>query len=202
MSIVSRGRMWWRAVFHSAREDTDLQREMAAHIAMEEARLTRSGLSPDDAHRRAMIAFGGVERQKEAVRDERRTPVLGILSQRLVQDVAYALRVARRDWAFTTIVIATFAVGIGANTAMFTVINAVLLQPLPYQEPDRLVDIRSVAPAAGGLMSAPDFPDYAQRNRTFTSMTIWGRSDAVVSGAGDPNVSTWTSRSTSSRLWA
>jgi putative ABC transport system permease protein len=100
----------------------------------------------------------------------------------VAQDFRLAIRQSRRNWAFTAIVIATFALGIGASTAMFTVVNTVLIHPLPYLEPDRLVFLGSAKSAT----SAPDFLDYTARNSVFTSLAIIDRSGATISGDSDP----------------
>ncbi len=182
MSLTSRTMMWFRAVFRRRKVDAEMQREMASHLAMEEGRLVATGMSPTEAHRQAMVAFGGVERQKEAVRDERHTRFLGDVGI----DLRYATRSAGRNWTFTIVVVATFAIGIGANTAMFAIVNLVLITPLPYHEPERLVDVRMASRSPGPGISAPDFLDYRTSNTAFSSMATWDRSNAIISGASDP----------------
>lgn len=100
----------------------------------------------------------------------------------LSQDLRLGMRLSRRNWGFTAIVIATFALGIGANTAMFTLVNSVLIQPLPYSQPDRLMYLAG----NNSGTSAPDFLDYSARNTVFTSLAIWDRSRATLSGGADP----------------
>ena len=178
MSLGSRTRMWLRAVFRRRDAEREMQREMDSHVAMEQERLESTRLSPNEAHRRAMITFGGVERYKEAVRDEQGTRILGELSM----DLHYALRQFRHHPGFAIAVVGVFSLGIGANTAMFTLVNTVLVSPLPYAEPDRLVFLTN---GTAGT-SAPDFLDFRARNTLFSSLALWGSSQATLSGGFDP----------------
>jgi predicted permease len=140
MSLGSRSIFWLRALTRRRNVEREMQREIAAHIAMEQEHLERSGLSASEAHRQTMIAFGGIERHKEAVRDERGTRLLGDLSM----DFRYALRRFRHAPGFVVAVVGVLALGIGATATMFTIVDAVLLRPLPFPEADRIVSISDV----------------------------------------------------------
>lgn len=138
MDIVPRIAFRLRALFTRRRVEHDMEREMAFHLEMATAQYIREGMSPDEAHRRAAIAFGGRQRFREEARDELRSRRV----EDLMQDVVHALRVFRRTPALTATVILTLAAGIGATTVIFSVADHVVLRALPYSTPDRLVNVQ------------------------------------------------------------
>ncbi|HEX7937629.1 MAG TPA: ABC transporter permease, partial [Gemmatimonadaceae bacterium] len=125
-------------MFSGSRVDADLRAELEAHVEMETAENVRRGMNHEDARRQALLASGGVTQAVEAVHDQRSLPWL----ESIVADVKYAFRSLRHAKSFTAIVVITLALGIGANTAIFSVVRGVLLKPLPHRDGDRLVYLR------------------------------------------------------------
>ena len=158
-------------LFGSLRRTTveqDLDDELQFHIDMQTEKNIKRGMSPAEARRAALIAFGGRERTKEDARDE----LLNRGFEDLRQDLRYGLRMLRKSPGFTAIAALSLALGIGANTAVFSVLNAVVIQPLPYPEPDGLIDIavRNDARADRGGLSTADFITLTEQSRAFSSI--------------------------------
>ncbi len=139
--------------------DNDLREELQSHVDMETAEYIRRGMHPDEARRKAMLASGGLTQAAEAVRDRRGLPWI----ESLGADTKYAFRALRRSRAFTAVVVVTLALGIGANTAIFSVVRGVLLKPLPHREGDRLVYLRHSSEGAARAnigFSVPEVRDF------------------------------------------
>ncbi|HYK89407.1 MAG TPA: ABC transporter permease [Acidobacteriota bacterium] len=173
------------AMFQRRRLDRDLDDELQAHLDLLTEEHVHRGMSPDEARHAALRSFGGVDQARELYREQRGLPLMETLSQ----DLRYALRQLRRGPGFTAVVIATLALGIGANTSIFSVVNTVLLRPLPYREVDRLVMVWNVNLPRGfhtELVSPPDLRDWQSQNHVFEGMA--GSTDVMytLTGAGEP----------------
>lgn len=167
-----------------------LDEEIQFHIDRQTEKNTREGMTPDEARRAAAVKFGGVEKTKDRTRDEFRPARL----EDALRDVRYGLRALRRTPGFTFVSILTLALGIGATTAVFSVIHGVLLKPLPYAEPESLVAVRHTAPGlklppgARGVISASatQYLTYLDRNQSFESLGLYMGLTVTVMGDGPP----------------
>jgi predicted permease len=167
--------------------DRELDIEVRYHLESLEAEYREHGLSSEAARLAARRDFGGVLQAQEAYRDQRGIPML----ETLWRDVRFSFRSMRRTPAVTLAVIATLAIGIGANTAIFSVVNGVLIKPLPYPDSDRLVLVSHTAPGinVADLGSAP-FLYFTEReqNQTLDGVGLVGEINATVTGRGEPEV--------------
>ena len=173
-----------RALFGSRRLDDDLDAEMAAHVALLTDDYVRRGASRDEARRAALVRFGGPMQIKERHRDDRALPFLDTT----LQDVRYGLRALRRNPAFALVAIGTLAIGIGAGTAVFTIARAVLLRPLPYADPDRLVRVFETNPLKNwtrNIAAPANYADWKRQNTVFTDLAAYEQFNSTGSGASD-----------------
>src|SRR5262245_768249 len=165
--------------------DQQLDDELAQHIEMEALALERAGMSPEDARREARRRFGGVDRYAEELRDVRG----GRWLEWIGQDARYALRIARRFPAFTTIVIATLGIALGANTAVFSIIDRVILSPLPFPRDRDLVRLYAQTPDGSDPrfgVSYADFLDWRADTRSFAGMTAMTGSTVTLVEGDEP----------------
>ena len=168
------------------KRDDDLDEEIRAHLAMAAADRVARGESAKDAADAARREFGNVGHVKEVTRDM----WAGVWLDRLFQDLRFAIRSLKRAPAFTAIAIATLALGIGANTAMFTVVNGVLVRPLPFHDPDQLVLV-AYSPPRGTFTPVPgmydrSYLDFRKRNPIFESLATFDSRLLTLTNAGEP----------------
>jgi putative ABC transport system permease protein len=178
-----------RALLHRRNAEHELSAELAFHLDMETEKNIRAGQSPAAARRAAMLAFGGVDRFAEDVRDVRN---LGWLED-LRQDLLHAVRGFRRAPGFTAAAVTAICLGVGANTAVFAVVYAVALAPLPYAEPDRLVRLWESHPAQRvdrGGFSPGTFVDLRERSRGLDGIALFGERPFLLTEGGE----TWESQ--------
>lgn len=167
---MRRARAWCQrilGIFRKERLDRDFAKELESHLQFDIEDGIRSGLSAEEARRQALRRLGGIEPVREAQRDRSGIPVL----ENLARDLAYAVRTMRSHPGFTAAVILTLALGIGATTAIFTVVNGVLLRPLPYPEPDRLVYVDGILDGSPDYYTyTEDYSAFRDRNRTLSQI--------------------------------
>ena len=158
-----------RSLLHRDRQESDLTDELQLHIDLEVERLRAGGAPPEVARRRALRTFGGVEQIKDTCRDARGTAAFDTLAR----DIRHAARRLGHDWRFTASAVLILGLGIGANTAMFSLVNASLLREQPYPDADRLVDIyqRNINPRGLDANSYPAYQDMAQYTDVFANTT-------------------------------
>ncbi len=174
-----------RALFRKQQAESDLDEELRAYAEIAVAQKIQAGMSPEEAVRKARLEMGSLEALKEDVRDVGWEAAL----ESFVHDVRYGMRMLRKNPAFTGIAVLALALGIGANTAMFSVIEAVLLRPLPYSNPDELARVASTWERGGVTTpyssSPPDFFDWRDQNRSFSSMFAYRIGEYALTGRGE-----------------
>src|SRR5579862_2680141 len=163
--------------------DRELDEELRYHFDRRITDSINAGMSAREAYEAAQRSFGNFTLQKERTRD---VDILGWLES-FIQDVRYGVRSLIKNPGFATVAILTLALGIGANTALFSVVNGVLLKPLPYPQPDQLVAIHeSKVNFPQGSISYPNFRDWQHGNHTFAAMAIARGSGFTLTGRGEP----------------
>jgi putative ABC transport system permease protein len=183
MRIFSSLRSWLRNTLRRSRAESEMDSELRFHIEARSEDLVRLGVSRGEAERRARIEFGGIEVAKEECREARRANLV----ESFFQDVRFGFRMLRKSPGFTTVAVLTLALGIGVNTAIFSVVNGVLLNPLPYPEPNRLVAVdASKTNFSRGSISYPNFLDWHRMNQCFSFFAVSRATGYLLTGEGDP----------------
>ncbi|HME99832.1 MAG TPA: ABC transporter permease, partial [Terriglobia bacterium] len=172
-------------IFRRGRFERELESEIQDHLTNLELRFVQQGMTVQEARYAARTAFGGIDRLKEANRDQ----YSFVLVDQACRDFKFAFRSLRKNPGFTLVAVLTLALGIGANTAIFSVLNGVLLRPLPYEQDENLVVVRQELPAAGIPrlnFSVQDIEDYRNRNSTLSSMVEYHEMSFVLLGGEEP----------------
>ncbi len=164
MSAWSQISSWLRAMTGRRRMEREMDMELRFHIEAYAGDLERDGVNKKEALRRARIEFGGVERAKEECREARGVSIVETLGQ----DLRYGMRALKRSPGFAVIAVLTLALGIGANTAIFSVVNSILLHPLAYKDADELVTILNGED--GGPVAVANYVDWRDQSKSYTEM--------------------------------
>jgi predicted permease len=179
-----------RRFFRRKRWDRDCLEEIEAYIQIETDENRGRGMSDDEARLAARRKFGNSTRVREEIYDMNTIRFLDTL----FRNMKYGFRVLRHNLVFTVVAVLTLAIGIGANAAVFSVVNSVLLRPLRYPKPDELVAVRQEAPGAAGLtnfangllLSPSMYFTYSEQNQTFQALGVWNLGTANVTGIAEP----------------
>ena len=182
-SLASRTRSW----LSPRQVEQDFEHELEVHLDLLADEYVRRGMAPEEARRNARIRLGGNAQLREINRELRGLRLI----ETFLQDTHYAIRMLRKNPGFTAVAVLTLALGIGANTAIFSVVNAVLLEPLPYPNPSQLVNL-SEARAQQGISSTGasylDLQDWREQSRTFSHLAGEGLHQLTLTGRGEPMV--------------
>jgi len=175
-----------RSLFRRKSVEVELDEELRFHFEQQVAKFIQSGLPPQEAKRRARLDFGGVEQLKEEHRDARGVTFI----ETVLQDIRYGLRTLAKSTGFTVVAMLTLALGIGANTAIFSYVNAWLIKPLPYPQADRLMVLETHDKKRGWtsehFTSAADFFDFQKQNTSFEQTVVWTDANFNLTGDGPP----------------
>jgi putative ABC transport system permease protein len=175
----------WRNLVHRDRAERLLDEELRAAVDLLIDEKVSAGMRPDEARRVARLELGSLESLKDAVRDAR----TGASIDAIVRDIRYTLRLFKRSPGFTAIAIATLALGIGVNAAMFSAVDAVLIRPLPYADADRLVmvwDDSSRTGSAKFYSTPPEWSEWRRHNTVFSDIAASQPGDAALSSDSEP----------------
>ena len=151
-------------LFHKGQQSGEFAEEIESHLLAHIEDNLRLGMNAGEARRQALIKLGGMQQVKESYHQRGSLPLL----ETIWSDIRFAARTLRKNVGFTVVAVATLALGIGGNTAIFSIVNGVLLNPLPFPDPDRLVTLHESKPNfEQGSISYPNFLDWQRDNRTF-----------------------------------
>ena len=180
--MVGRIKRRLRALVRKGEMDRELDDELRFHLERQIEISVNAGMSPEEARYAALRSFGGVDQSKEQCREARGVRLI----EDLWQDLRYGVRMLLKNPAFTAVVVLTLALGIGVNAALFSVVNGVLLNPLPYPQPEQLVTLHQSKPNfETGAIPYPNFRDWQKENQTFSAMAISRSFGANLIGAGE-----------------
>lgn len=186
MRMLDKARLRLRSLFRRPNVEFELEAELRFHLDQLIEENISSGMPPEEARRAARRMIGGIAQWEEGCRDMRRVSFV----EDLVQDVRYTIRSLAKSPGFTAVVVATLALGIGANTAIFTIVHGVLLRPLDYPKADQLMYLTAESPAIGGTrnaLSAPEYMEFRQMNQSFAAVGAYSTGGAAYT-TGEVNV--------------
>jgi putative ABC transport system permease protein len=184
MKFIVRGWQWARSLGRRGRLEDGLDEEMRFHIDQQTEKNVRAGMSRREARRQAMVRFGGLEAMKEHARDEIRPAVL----EDAMRDVRHGVRMLRRTPGFALAALLTLGLGIGATAAIFSVVRTVMLEPLPYREPERVVTVWETnrGATARNVIAPANFVAWRERSRTLQQFGMVGPADLAMIIDGVP----------------
>ena len=172
------------ALLHKQRSERELAEEFESHLEMQIADNLRAGMNPAQARREALLKSGGLEASKENCRDRRGLPLI----ETVLRDLAYAMRQMRKSPGFAAAVVVTLALGIGANTAIFSGVNAFLLRPLPFEKEGQLVSLyESTRDQPEFAVSGTKYLDWRATNGVFQEMGAVQSAEFNLTGHGEPS---------------
>jgi putative ABC transport system permease protein len=175
VTFLSRLRSWWSATLRRSRMESEMDAELRFHLEAFAEDLMRGGVPREQAMRRARIEFGGIERVKEEGREARGAKIM----ETLLQDLRYGARMLRKNPGFTCVAVLTLALGIGANTAIFSLVDGILLRPLPFAAPQNLVSITGTFPKGG-------FVAMREQVQSLDTAAYFEGHEVNLTGRGDP----------------
>ena len=182
-----------RSLFRRRAVESDMEAELRFHMERQIEKYLQSGLTPAEAARLTRLEFGGLEQVKEEHRDARGVSLIEMLAR----DVRFGFRTLRNNLGFTIVAMLTLALGIGANTVIFSVVYAAIIRPLPYYQPNRLITLSEVRPQEGESAEAgkriwdcsyPDYVDWTRQSRSFQALAGFGGDGFILHGAGEPEL--------------
>ena len=186
MRILDKARLRLRSLFRRSRVDFELEAELRFHQDQLIEEYLSCGMTPEEARRAALRTIGGIAQYQEECRDMRRVNFI----EDLVQDVRYTIRSLAKSPGYTGVFVATLALGIGANAAIFTLVHGVLLRPLDYPKPDQLMYLTAESPATGGTqnaISAPEYAEFRRMSRSFAAVGAYSTGGAAYT-TGEVNL--------------
>jgi putative ABC transport system permease protein len=175
MTLWNRLHSWMRATLHRSRMESEMDSELRFHIEAYAEDLVRTGVLRQEAMRRARLEFGGIDRAKEECREARGANIM----ETLLQDLRYGARMLRKNPGFTAVAVLTLALGIGANTAIFSLVNGILLRPLPFATPQNLVSITGTYPKGA-------FVAMREEMQSFDAAAYFEGHEFNLTGRGEP----------------